>query len=767
MYRTVKRLGIPDSNILLMLSDDVACNSRNHFPATVYNNAGKMLDLYGSNIEVDYRGYEVTVENFIRVLTGRHDDFVPRSKRLLTDDRSNVLIFMTGHGGDEFLKFQDAEEISSHDVADAIAQMFEKRRVHTRYHEIFLMIETCQAASMYKRIYSPNVLAAASSLTGENSLSHHTDVDIGVAVIDRFTYYNLETLEKLQRGDSFTMTNLFSTYDPQQILSTPGIRTDLFSRGAATSNATLKAQAEAYCAQIRADPNSWDLCLNLFTALPRRAPEARFVALELVRAKIDVAPEQLRRRLWPWIESNLDANDSAFVLNKLAQVIVLIFKTQYNNSWPSFFQDILSLLTNSANTQRAETMVVFFLQLCATIDEEIASPDVFRTPAEVERNTRVKDKMREDAVIRLRDVWFELLRESMRSNNTTIADKVLRLIGVYVAWVDIKLFIDTAFISSLYDFLGTMELRNAGVFCLTGIVDKGMNASDKLELLQMLGVTDILERIVGVEEDGDFMDAVAKLVNSLGLGLCTCWKQSPASSPGRTAASEMLEKVLPYAVRVFGNAYDDTSVLVFPFIDEFLKLLKEYRKSRDYLQGPGLKYFADSVLVLVRVILAKMKYDEDEPVEFGEGAGEDEAQFDQFRRTLKGKVDTLLDIDSSTVLSYYSSIIINTFDAIIAGLATGKSVGSTIKWSDAELALHLLINLKVDDVKVGPVYAAADGTPTPLATMMAKMMQSTISSYPHASVPLKFFENVSRYSGFFVIHPEYIGDALQSFVDLR
>jgi GPI-anchor transamidase subunit K len=71
MYRTVKRLGIPDSNIILMLADDVACNPRNAFPATVFNNAGRYLDLYGDNVEVDYRGYEVTVENFIRVLTGK------------------------------------------------------------------------------------------------------------------------------------------------------------------------------------------------------------------------------------------------------------------------------------------------------------------------------------------------------------------------------------------------------------------------------------------------------------------------------------------------------------------------------------------------------------------------------------------------------------------------------------------------------------------------------------------------------------------------
>lgn len=72
MYRTVKRLGIPDSNIILMLADDAACNPRNKFPGCVYANPGRHLDLYGDNIEVDYRGYEVTVENFLRVLTGAH-----------------------------------------------------------------------------------------------------------------------------------------------------------------------------------------------------------------------------------------------------------------------------------------------------------------------------------------------------------------------------------------------------------------------------------------------------------------------------------------------------------------------------------------------------------------------------------------------------------------------------------------------------------------------------------------------------------------------
>ncbi|RII12217.1 hypothetical protein CUC08_Gglean005309 [Alternaria sp. MG1] len=229
LYRTVKRLGIPDSQIILMLPDDMACNPRNAFPGTVYNNADRALDLYGDNIEVDYRGYEVTVENFIRLMTDRVGEDMPRSKRLMTDERSNILVYMTGHGGNEFLKFQDAEEISAFDLADAFGQMWEKKR----YHEILFMIDTCQANTMYSKFYSPNILATGSSEIDQSSYSHHADNDVGVAVIDRYTYYNLEFLETQVRDPTskLTMGDLFDSYDEEKIHSHPGIRYDLFEGG--------------------------------------------------------------------------------------------------------------------------------------------------------------------------------------------------------------------------------------------------------------------------------------------------------------------------------------------------------------------------------------------------------------------------------------------------------------------------------------------------------------------------------------------------------
>jgi GPI-anchor transamidase subunit K len=60
---------------------------------------------------------------------------------------------------------------------------------------------------------------------------HHADTDIGVAVIDRYTYYNLEFLEKnVDITSQHTMKDLFDSYDRTLIHSTPGIRTDLFRR---------------------------------------------------------------------------------------------------------------------------------------------------------------------------------------------------------------------------------------------------------------------------------------------------------------------------------------------------------------------------------------------------------------------------------------------------------------------------------------------------------------------------------------------------------
>ena len=103
---------------------------------------------------------------------------------------------------------QDSEEISSVELADAVEQMWQKRR----YHELFYMVDTCQSESMFQLVYSPGVLAVGSSQVGEDSLSHHVDPAIGVYIIDRYTYYALEFLESTQPDSQHTMQQFLKVH---------------------------------------------------------------------------------------------------------------------------------------------------------------------------------------------------------------------------------------------------------------------------------------------------------------------------------------------------------------------------------------------------------------------------------------------------------------------------------------------------------------------------------------------------------------------------
>ncbi|CAJ0578869.1 unnamed protein product, partial [Mesorhabditis spiculigera] len=227
LYHSIKRLGIPDSNIIVMLAEDVPCNPRNPKPGTCFNAPGG-LNLYDWNIEVDYRGNEVTVENFIRVLTGRHVESEPRSRRMLSDHQSNVLVYLTGHGGDSFLKFQDAQELTNFDLGQTVQAMFEDNR----YHEMFVIADTCRSESMYEYITAPRVLSTSSSLTHEESYSYDLDYDVGVFVIDRYTHFTLDFMNSQVQGlnSSASMQQYLDSCPKSQCLSTVGVKQDYYDK---------------------------------------------------------------------------------------------------------------------------------------------------------------------------------------------------------------------------------------------------------------------------------------------------------------------------------------------------------------------------------------------------------------------------------------------------------------------------------------------------------------------------------------------------------
>jgi GPI-anchor transamidase subunit K len=229
VYHAVKRMGIPDENIILMLPDDQACDARNDRRAQMFNHERKDINLY-EDIEVDYRGTDVNVERFLQVLRGRHHRHTPKNQRMDSDEHSNILIYMTGHGGDEFLKFQDSTEISSQDFADAFDEMFEKRR----YNEILFVTDTCQAGTLGNLVRSPGIVSVGSSLKGENSYSWSNDDEIGLTLTDRFTRATMLFFERItlnfDGSSNLSLHDWISSLQRSNLRSNVGVNTANYNR---------------------------------------------------------------------------------------------------------------------------------------------------------------------------------------------------------------------------------------------------------------------------------------------------------------------------------------------------------------------------------------------------------------------------------------------------------------------------------------------------------------------------------------------------------
>ena len=190
LYHAAKDHGVPDSRTVLMLSESYACDPRNYLPATVYNNKAKAINLHSCDAEVDVSGYEMSVAAVNEVLQGRYVPSTPRGRLLRSTNESNILVFLTGHGNQGFVKLHDSQYYTADDLADSFAIM----HAAGRYRKILFIADTCNAESMCLQIRSPNVVCIASASKTQPSYSHHGDDMLGIQVIDTFAYDLLSIL---------------------------------------------------------------------------------------------------------------------------------------------------------------------------------------------------------------------------------------------------------------------------------------------------------------------------------------------------------------------------------------------------------------------------------------------------------------------------------------------------------------------------------------------------------------------------------------------
>ncbi|KAJ2381186.1 pre-tRNA nuclear export protein, partial [Coemansia sp. RSA 2603] len=489
--------------------------------------------------------------------------------------------------------------------------------------------------------------------------------------------------------------------------------------------------ATQYCDSVKTSAEGWQVCLKLFTNVPERIPEARMFALQVIDAMIvkagirggeNGASERLgaaRKTLLDFVSTQYAGpkyqSEIPFLKNKLAHTITLLALASYPTQWPSFIRDMIAmtglpsasgpLTDDSASainmTAAKPSLVDFMLKVLGALDEEMVNPTVPRGSEELARNTDIKDAMRVDDVNQMAHTWYAILVH-MSSSYPELAKSTLKLIGVYVSWIDINLVVNQPFMRILYELLKSPVLRNQACHCLTQIVGKGMRPMDKLYLLQFISVIDILKQLDA--DEVEFAEEMGKLVNVAAVELKGIWVDKDSTTPeARSTAYAMLEQLMPLILGLLAHEYDEVSSSVFPAISEIMNVFKKMHRDSVALSDSQQDFLSR----LLPTLVAKLKYSDDYswPSAYDSNAGDgdgsldeddDEAMFIELRRNLRVFIDAI----GQVAPGLYDSVMLTTAQSIFkqcsqygvsAERATdqgGEGQGQ-LGWVRAELGIYL------------------------------------------------------------------------------
>lgn len=158
---------------------------------------------------------------------------------------------------------------------------------------------------------------------------------------------------------------------------------------------------------------------------------------------------------------------------------------------------------------------------------------------------------------------------------------------------------------------------------------------------------------------------------------------------------------------------------------------------------------------LLFIVINKTKYDDGYNFE---QEGEDEAMFDEYRKSLKVVFDNLAVLMPDLVLKVCR-------DYVMTTLGRWEATG----WQESEACVALLYSL-------GEAVPAHHGNhftgpfqmkSAAMCDMVRLLVSCRVSSHSHPAVALQFFECVARYEKFFVVEPQHIPLVLGAFLDNR
>uniref|UniRef100_A0A0D9XPX9 Legumain prodomain domain-containing protein n=1 Tax=Leersia perrieri TaxID=77586 RepID=A0A0D9XPX9_9ORYZ len=169
-YQIVKRGGLKDENIVVMMYDDIANNPSNPHKGVIINKP-KGGNVY-PGVPKDYTGNNVNKKNFLAVLLGKKSALTGagNGKVISSGPSDNVFVYYTDHGGPGVLSMPSGEGLYAKELVNALKD----KRAARGFKNLVIYVEACESGSIFQGLLPSNIGVYAMTASNPTKDSYAT-----------------------------------------------------------------------------------------------------------------------------------------------------------------------------------------------------------------------------------------------------------------------------------------------------------------------------------------------------------------------------------------------------------------------------------------------------------------------------------------------------------------------------------------------------------------------------------------------------------------
>ena len=185
------------------MSEYHACESRNAYPGEiVLSEYGDKIRTCQENIDLSFQESDFHNYQLLDILRGRKLNLYNSFRQLKSDRNSKIVILITSHGGENFIKVRNFLVVLSDELNRTLNEMY----IKGKYKELLFVLDTCEGYSLYDHVKVPNIYFISSSAVGQKASSYSFDENSMGPTVDKFHFLLYNSLKKIHESKLYNTT---------------------------------------------------------------------------------------------------------------------------------------------------------------------------------------------------------------------------------------------------------------------------------------------------------------------------------------------------------------------------------------------------------------------------------------------------------------------------------------------------------------------------------------------------------------------------------